>query len=205
MSRAGTIHDSRALSGKFPALFRPSMFSTKSPSQPEPLTRGQRGQFCSLIFVSPFVTRTAAQIQSSSSIDRTSLRARTRALASAFEHRGRAGQVPSQSRGLLPVGFIAEADRSNRTRLSLGAHGPDRRIPMIRSNPINETNDPKTTAVSTSSHPVKRETNSEPSANSQSAAANTKQVPTSEFEFVRASQLREDALDREGDDRGGDR
>ena len=205
MSGAGTIHDSRALSGKLPALFRPLMVSTKSPSQPEPLTRGQRGQFCSLIFVSPFETRTAAQIQSSSSIDRTSLRARTRALVSAFEHRGRVGQVPSQSRGLLPVGFIAEADRSNRTRLSLGAHRPDRRTPMTRSNPVNETNDPKTTAVSTSSHPVERGTNSEPSANSQSAAANTKQVPVNEFEFVRASRLRENALDREGDDRGGDR
>ena len=163
------------------------MISTKSPSQPELLTRGQRSQFCSLIFVSPFETRTAAQIQFSSSTDRTSLRARTRALVSAFEHRRRAGQVPSQSRG------------------SLGAHRPDRRTPMIRGNPVNETNDPKTTAVSTSSHPVERGTNSEPSANSQSAAANTKQVPVNEFEFVRASRLRENALDREGDDRGGDR
>ena len=112
---------------------------------------------------------------------------------------------PSQSQGLLPVGFIAEADRSNRTRLSLGAHGPDRRTPMTRSNSSNETNNPKTTTVSTSSHPVERGTNSEPSANSQSAAANTKQVPVNEFEFVRASRLRENALDHEGDDRGGDR
>ena len=167
----------------------------------ESFIRERQSRFCSLIFVSPFATRTAAQIQFPSSTDRSSLRARTRAPTCEFEHRGRAGRVPSQSRA-CPSGVPAEAARTGHSRLSVGAVVPGLPEPeehMIHSDPARDAHDGKTTAVTIGRSPtgacdsIGVETDDcVPTLNSASQSDPTRidrQVRLTEFGFVPASQL----------------
>ena len=106
--------------------------------------------------MSPFATRTAAQIQFPSSNDRSSLRARTRAPTCEFKHRGRAGRVPSQSYA-CPSGVPAEAARTGHSRLSVGAVVPGLPEPgehMTHSNSAHDAPDAETTAVTTDHSPT---------------------------------------------------
>lgn len=161
-----------------------------------------RDQFGSMIFTHPFETRTAAQIQSPCSTRRTSLRARTHALACGCEHRGRADRVPSRSRESLPVGVPADS-AGTRSRLALGAYGPKAGAPMTQSNPTHDANDPKTTAAA--SRFAERETSNGTGANPRPARANGTQIGISQFGFVPASQLRSNNSGREGGDQEEDR
>ena len=167
----------------------------------ESFIRERQSRFCSLIFVSPFATRTAAQIQFPSSTDRSSLRARTRAPTCDFEHRGRAGRVPSQSRA-CPFGVPAEAARTDHSRLSLGAVVPGLPEPeehMTHGDPARDAHDGKTTAVTIGRSPtgacdsIGVETDDcAPTLNSASQSDPTRidrQVRLTEFGFVPASQL----------------
>ena len=187
MSGAETIHDSRTLSEGPPVLPQASILSTRSTNQIGSLTRGQQDRFCSLIFVFPFATRTAAQIGPSCStgrhrIGRTCLRARTHALARGCEHRGRAGQVPPKSRA-RPFEAPAGVGEGRQPRLSLGTDvlgSADPEQDMTQGNSIYKTDGTKATAPAAISR-----------ANSASESvkkrANNKQVRITRFGFVPAS------------------
>lgn len=153
MSESRVIKGSPKFSERLPASSRPVTPSAGIVGCSVELT-SSRDWYGSVIFARPFEPRTAAQIQSLYSTDRTSLSARTHALA--CEHRERTGRVSSRSRESLPVGVPAEAASTPSRRL-LGSSAPEPVDPgmhMIRSNQTHDTNDPKTTAAARGRRPA---------------------------------------------------